>query len=137
MPNPVNPAVEQITEAEQDMPEMDGTDQRHVQQSVVGHRLGQLLHTAAVVFADTDGDAHQQVVVNQPVVDPNLHARRFVAEERTDHAPRIEPLVAVSFLLEMGVFLDYHRIEPHTGHISHITVLTVVSLFVRNDSDIL
>jgi len=116
---------------------MDGTDQRHVQQSVVGHRLGQLLHTAAVVFADTDGDAHQQVVVNQPVVDPNLHARRFVAEERTDHAPRIEPLVAVSFLLEMGVFLDYHRIEPHTGHISHITVLTVVSLFVRNDSDIL
>ena len=28
MPNPVNPAVEQITEAEQDMPEMDGTDQR-------------------------------------------------------------------------------------------------------------
>ena len=57
MPDTVYAAVEQVVEPEQQVPEMHRPDERHVEHAVVGHSLGKLLHTAAVILADTDGDA--------------------------------------------------------------------------------
>lgn len=56
MPNPINSAIEQVPETEQNMPKMHWPNQRQIKHPVISYRFGQLLDTAAVVFADTDGN---------------------------------------------------------------------------------
>lgn len=63
-------AVEEFVEAEDDVPEVNGAHQRDVEHAVVGHGVGQLLDTAAVVLAHTERDTEQQVVVDPFAVDP-------------------------------------------------------------------
>ena len=55
MADAVNTSVEQIVEPEKQMPEVHRTNQRQVEDAIVGNRLGQLLDTAAVELADTHG----------------------------------------------------------------------------------
>ena len=137
MPDAVDAAVEQVVEAEQQVPEMHGTHQRHVEHTVVGHGVGQLLHAADVVLTDADGDAEQQVVVNQPVVDPHLHARRLVAEEVLDQTPRGAPAAFAALFLEVRKLAHHPRVETRARYVGHIAALAVVRLLVRHHAHVL
>ena len=133
----VDAAVEQVAEAEEDVPEVDRADERQVQLAVIRHGAGQLLDAAAVELADADGDRQQQVVVDQPVVDPHLHARRLVAEVGLHQAPRIAPAALVALLLQVRELADNLRVEAHARDVGDVTALAVVRLLVGDHADVL
>ena len=116
---------------------MHRPDERHVEHTVVGHSLGKLLHTAAVVLADTDGDAQQQVVVDQPVIDPHLHSGGFITEELPDQTPCVDPAVLAPLLLEVRELAHHMGVEARTRDVGHVTALAVVRLLVRDHAHVL
>ena len=119
------------------VPEVNGAHQRDVEHAVVGHGVGQLLDTAAVVLAHTERDTEQQVVVDPFAVDPYLRARGFVAEEGADDRPRVEPAAATPLLFEVVEAPHDLRFVACARHVDHVAALAVFRLLVRYDAHVL
>ena len=79
----------------------------------------------------------QQVVVDQPVVDPDLDARGLVAEEILHQTPRIAPAAPVTLLFQVRELAHDMRVEPRPGDVGHVAALAVVRLLVGDHPDVL
>ena len=75
--------------------------------------------------------------MHQFVVDPHLHARRFIAQEALYTTLRIEVLASLAQSLVVLINLRNRRIKTHARHIRHIAYLPELRLLVMHLANIL
>ena len=115
---------------------MHRTDERQIEETVVGHSVRQLLNTTAVVLTDADCDAEQQVVIDLLAVDNHARTRRLVGEERAHQTVQIEPLALATLRLVVVEGFDYKGIETQAGDVRHVARLREFRLGVTHRTDI-